>query len=442
MSLPERPLRILHLTAGSDAGGLSRYIHDLAVAMIAQGHQVVVAGERGAWHWLFEHAGIPWIDLPLKGSPGALWRSARVLREWMRQHPVDVIHTHYRRPTLVARRLQRSPHPGPPPEYRGREQESSSPCPEDRGRGNESPHPLPEDQRRGQESSRPFPEDQRRGQESSRPFPEDRGPGQKSRKRPPILYSVHLSDLKLSFPWRMFSDFGDQTHVASAEARRWVIEEGRVPPERVTLIPHGVDVSKFPVPDDLLRRNARVSLKLPDDARVAAFVGRLDYPKNVDWLLDVAQALPNLHLLIAGEGPDESSLRAGIERLGIGHRVHLLGHREPLEIYHASDCLLLPSLREGFSLVCAEAMCRGIPVLRTRTAGTSELIIENSTGRSTAIDHDAFVSGAVEFLSLPDAELRRMGAAASAHVRSNFTFDRQLEQTLALYRRIATLSRQ
>jgi hypothetical protein len=35
-----------------------------------------------------------------------------------------------------------------------------------------------------------------------------------------------------------------------------------------------------------------------------------------------------------------------------------------------------------------------------------------------------------------------MGAAASAHVRSNFTFDRQLEQTLALYRRIATLSRQ
>ena len=43
-----RPLRILHLTAGSDAGGLSRYIYDLGTAMIAKGHAVSVAGQRGA----------------------------------------------------------------------------------------------------------------------------------------------------------------------------------------------------------------------------------------------------------------------------------------------------------------------------------------------------------------------------------------------------------
>src|SRR5690606_6605106 len=98
---------ILHLTAGSDAGGLSRYIFDLSSAMRAAGHYVTVAGQRGAWHWLFEDAPFPWIDLPLKGGPVALWAAARQLREWMRDHPVDVIHTHYRRPTLVARRLGR-----------------------------------------------------------------------------------------------------------------------------------------------------------------------------------------------------------------------------------------------------------------------------------------------------------------------------------------------
>src|SRR5436190_7164446 len=83
----DRPLRILHLTAGSDAGGLSRYIDDLASAMIAQGHDVTVAGERGAWHWLFEKSSIPWIDAPLKGGAVGLWRSVSMLRRWLRDHP-------------------------------------------------------------------------------------------------------------------------------------------------------------------------------------------------------------------------------------------------------------------------------------------------------------------------------------------------------------------
>ena len=52
-------------------------------------------------------------------------------------------------------------------------------------------------------------------------------------------------------------------------------------------------------------------------------------------------------------------------------------------------CASLPASfvrrREGFSLVCAEAMCTGLPVLRTRTAGTRELILEDQTGVSTPI---------------------------------------------------------
>ncbi len=68
-------MRILHLTAGSDAGGVSRYIFDLCSAMSAAGHQVAVAGERGAWHDLFAAAPFPWIDAPLKGGPLTLLRA-------------------------------------------------------------------------------------------------------------------------------------------------------------------------------------------------------------------------------------------------------------------------------------------------------------------------------------------------------------------------------
>jgi glycosyltransferase involved in cell wall biosynthesis len=139
--------------------------------------------------------------------------------------------------------------------------------------------------------------------------------------------------------------------------------------------------------------------------------------------------------LLVGEGPHESQLRQRIEREGLQDRVRMLPSCDPLQIYQAIDALLLPSGREGFSLVCAEAMSVGVPVLRTRTSGTSELIVEGVTGRSTPIDHDAFIAAAKDFLADGEA-LGRMGQAAAEHIRRSFTFDEQVERTIELYRHL------
>jgi len=359
-----RPLRILHLTAGSDAGGLSRYIFDLCDEMTKLGHEVYVAGEYGAWRWLFERARWPWIEAPLKGGFGSLMIATATLRNFLNQHPVDILHTHYRRPTIVARRLQKS-------------------------------HHLP------------------------------------------ILYTLHLSHLSLSWPNNWLSDFGDRTHVASAEARDWIINAAHVSADRVSLIPHGVMLEKFPQVDEVSRAKARLALGVPQDARVAAYVGRLDDPKNEGWLIDLAVAararLPKLVVLLAGEGPHEALLKRRIIAEGLHDQVKMLGHREPLSVYHAADALLLPSAREGFSLVTAEAMCAGIPVIRTRTSGTAGLIIENETGRSTDIAKAEFMETALQTLD-DAAALQRMGARSAAHVRAHFDFETQLASTMALYR--------
>jgi glycosyltransferase involved in cell wall biosynthesis len=113
----------------------------------------------------------------------------------------------------------------------------------------------------------------------------------------------------------------------------------------------------------------------------------------------------------------------------------MLGHREALPVLQAADALLLPSAREGFSYSCAEAMCAGVPVLRTRTSGTKELIVEGVTGRSVEIDRAAFVREAMEFLADRPA-LRSMGTAAAQHIRRSFTFEHQLAQTLTLYQKL------
>jgi glycosyltransferase involved in cell wall biosynthesis len=356
------PLRILHLTNASETGGLSRYLLDLSGGLHQRGHSVSIAGQRGTWHDRFANAPCPWIDLPLTGGPLALRSAAKTLRAYLSQHPVDVLHTHYRRATLVARRAAR-------------------------GMGI------------------------------------------------PILYTIHLSGIPVGGWRRLMSDFGDHAHAPSRDARRWLIEDAKFPADKITYIPHGIDIARFPQRDEAAKQSARTALGISPSATVAAFVARLDFPKNPDWMLDVAEAassIPDLKILIAGAGPDAASLKAAIEERKLSDRIQLLGEREVLPIYQAADALLLPSSQEGFGLVCAEAMCVGVPVLRTRTSGTEELIVEGVTGRSVEIDRDKFVSSAVKFLA-DRASLKNMGTSAANHIRANFPLDRQIDSTIRLY---------
>ena len=385
--MTDRPLRILHLTLGG-LGGLSRYITNLSLAMHNLGHQITIAGDTGAWQWLFDSMPVPYVKIPLKGGLLSFRRAVRTMRDHLREHPVDLIHTHYRRATMLGRRVQST--------------KSASP---------ESPALRAAD---------------------------------RNAKHPPLLYTLHLSHLSLKFPHNLFTDFGDHTHVASSEARDWLTHDAHVPADRISLIPHGVDVERFPVADESTKLAARQSFGFSPDDPVAVYVGRLDqfHPKHVEWLVDLVHIardkIPNLKLLLVGEGPQEQILRAQIARLNLTDRALLTGHREPLPAYQSADALLLPSAREGFSLVCAEAMSVGVPCLRTRTSGTKELIIENVTGRSVPIDRDAFIAAAIEFLADKDS-LRRMGQAAASLIREKFTFQQQLAATLDLYRSMTKL---
>ena len=362
----------MHLTLGADAGGLSRYLIDVAEATRAAGHAVIAAGDGGAWLGQFEAAGFDYHVVPLKAGAGGFWRSVRMLRPVVREFRPDVIHAHYRRATLLGRALKRSIRP-----------------------------------------------------------------------RPPVLYTLHLSHINVG-GWRRFlTDFGDHTHAASSDAVAWLTADARVPAGRMSLIPHGVDTARFARRTDADRNAARDALGLPRGVPVAAYVGRLDDPKNEAWCLDALlhpDAPRDAHLVYAGEGPHESSLRSRAADEGLADRVTILGHADPLPVYRAADLLLLPSAREGFSLVCAEAMSVGVPHVRTRTSGAAELTVEGETGWAVAVEKEAFAARAASALALPRETLETLetlGDAAAARVRDRFTFDRQVAQTLALYERLA-----
>jgi glycosyltransferase involved in cell wall biosynthesis len=363
---------VLHLTLASDAGGLSRYIIDLCLAVREKSYSCVVAGDLGVWQHQFDSSGVEYIPIPLKAGVRGFFESVSKLKSVTKQRKIDIIHTHYRRATKLGRWVQRS-------------------------------------------------------------------------IDAPLLYTLHLSHIDVAGWRRWFSDFGDHTHCASADAREWLIGDARVPEDRISLIPHGVDTQRFSTTTPLEKARARRELGLNPGDVVYCYVGRLDDPKNEAWLLDVDQAavsmgISNLKLLLMGEGPHEPMLRQRIASEGRADRIKLIGPGDVLPVYRASDLLVLPSQREGFSLVCAEAMSTGVPVLRTRTSGTSELVVENQTGRSTPINNASFVAAAV--MLAPDRDLlAAMSPRAAAHIRKHFTFEQQVQSTLALYDRLTRARR-
>ena len=362
-----RPMSVLHLLNRFEAGGVSRYVLTLSEALSASGHKVILAGAGGEWSRRFD-AG-PWrtCSLFLRTGPlGAvdLWRGCSQFEYILGDEPIDLIHAHHRRASLLGRRLAR-----------------------------------------------------RRGL--------------------PLLFSLHMPLIPLGLPWRWLSDFGDHTLTASEESRRWLIEAAGLAPDRISVISHGISPEHFPAADETQRLAARRALDLPPGAPVAAFVGRLDALKQPHWVLDVAAAaqadLPELRTVIMGAGPEDASLRQRIEREGLAGRVQMLGMGEPKIVYQACDLLLLPSRVEAFALVAAEAMSVGRAVLRTRTGGWRRQIVEHHTGRCVDVRQRAFVDTALAMLQDRPA-LRRMGVAAAEHARAHLRFDRQLEQTLELYR--------
>jgi glycosyltransferase involved in cell wall biosynthesis len=134
---------------------------------------------------------------------------------------------------------------------------------------------------------------------------------------------------------------------------------GGLPPH-ASAFPIGIDTARFRPPDPAERAAARAHLGVDPDARVVLFAGRLVQKKGVPLVLEVAAALPEVRVLIAGDGPMRGMLRAAPANVTW---LQAVAAERMLDCYHAADAVLLPSSGEGLPLVVQEAMACGLPVV-------------------------------------------------------------------------------
>lgn len=187
----------------------------------------------------------------------------------------------------------------------------------------------------------------------------------------------------------------------------------------------GVDLYKF-MPNAVFRLRLRQELKIPDDAIVCLFLGRLAVDKGIRQLVaafnQCAPENERLWLLIAG--PDEERQAKHLKQLiraDISSRMIVEGFTETPEHYMAaSDFLCLPSFREGFGMVILEAAAVKIPAIGSRIYGITDAIVDGKTGLLVAAGDVVALSHAMNDLSTNADKRLQMGQAGRLRAESEF----------------------
>ncbi|NQT26861.1 glycosyltransferase family 4 protein [candidate division KSB1 bacterium] len=199
-------------------------------------------------------------------------------------------------------------------------------------------------------------------------------------------------------------------------------------PEKIRVIYNGIDVRPFQSPPEI---DLRESFNIPKDRFLIGFVGLLDERKGVPNLMAafklVLKETQNAHLLLAGEGQLETSLRE--QSRSFRENVTFVGFRDDIhEIMKGIDVLVLPSLWEGFGIVLIEAMAAGTPVITTQISNMPEIVTHRHDGFLVPVNDPSALKEMILRL-LSDKSLRdQIGRNGQQTVGKRFTIDRMTDE--------------
>ena len=223
------------------------------------------------------------------------------------------------------------------------------------------------------------------------------------------------------------------------------------PFEKITVVPIGIDVTPYGVgASNLWRDQTRRTYGIDNQHVVVAIVGRLVAIKNHRQLIDAIKlaiaSMPQLRLLVVGDGEKREELLQYCSNVGISHSffpekpkpadVIFTGWQTNMpQIMAAVDIVALSSINEGTPLSIMEAMAAGRPVVATKVGGIPEMIQNGYSG--ILVNEQQSVDFAQALLALAThPELRAsMGENARNFAASHFSAERNLQEIVAVFKR-------
>ena len=212
-----------------------------------------------------------------------------------------------------------------------------------------------------------------------------------------------LNPLKFLYRW-----WSRQVKIVaiSFAIKKQLVEIG-VDSERVVVIHNGIDQAAFAAGATPSPRYKKTF--------VVGYVGRLSKEKGLSTLLQAVKiardVIPNLRVILVGDGSEKSDLRWLAKNIGIDSLVQFVGWQEqPAKWLVNFDLVVLPSTRrEAFGIVLLEAMALGKPVVASRVGGIPEVVEQNKTGLLVeAGNHEMLAQAIINLYNQPDS-LKQFG---------------------------------
>jgi len=237
---------------------------------------------------------------------------------------------------------------------------------------------------------------------------------------------------------------GDRVIAISHFIARHVQEFYKVPPDRIRVIPRGVDLDRF----DPARVSPERMIKLatewrvPEDVPVLMLPGRLTRWKGQHVVIEALARLgrQDIRCLLVGSDQGRSAYRASLERAiadkGLQGVVHIVnGCHDMAAAYLLTDYVISASTDpEAFGRVIVEAQAMGRPVIASRHGGALETVTPGQTGWLVAPGDPGELSAAIATaLAVPPAERARMAAACQAQARDTYARQLMCDKTLDVY---------
>lgn len=209
--------------------------------------------------------------------------------------------------------------------------------------------------------------------------------------------------------------------------------------DKCRIIPLGID----PTPFNGDVSAASKSIRTKYGERLILAVGRLVPYKGFEYLIRSMRSVNGV-LLLVGTGPLQDELQECIQECGVQDKVVMLGHVEDIaQYYKAASIFVIPSITraEAFGVVQMEAMAAGVPVVNTDIpSGVPEVSVHGQTGFTVRPKDSSALADAINML-LGNAELRqRFGAAARQRVHDEFSAEKMVARTMAVYDSVMSFS--
>lgn len=221
---------------------------------------------------------------------------------------------------------------------------------------------------------------------------------------------------------------------------KWLIDKRGVPPEKVIVIPYGVNLELYRAGEN---PELKQKLGIAPDTKVVGVVARLHQQKGHRYLIEAARAIvaeyPKTKFVIVGNGELRAELESMAMQHGVGDHFMFLGFRKDVkDLMRVFDIFCLPSLYEGLPNVVLEAMATAKPVVATAVDGTPELIVNGETGYLVPPADPRALADKISRLVANDELAGRMGANGAKRVKVEYSLEKQVASFQNLYERFVT----